>query len=406
MKLLITASFCFGISNAFAFHPTATKVFFQTSTSLKSSPITYDEITTRRQWATKSASAASALALLSNPQASVASTAIAPQNKSVPSSSSLCDASVSTFRNPNNNRIVHILGTAHISSSSADVAGSLVREVKPQAVFVELDAKRVGRAIPKPASSADVSQQTDTDSFTESSAGLTPASSPANASASASTSAPALGDVVQTTMQQDTQPSAQPKSKNPFNIKERLLNTASQAVGNGIKGLYQKLESEGFSAGEEFVVSVREGLKIGSTIILGDQDVELTLRRLTEALSKTDLRKLLAADSEMEQNMKGLMPDNGKSINESGEMSKEELTYFVETVKAKENVKALMASLNAVAPEVYQAMVGERDLYMANGLDRLNQFESIVAVMGIAHVDGVERILKERGWQEVKYSCL
>jgi len=26
--------------------------------------------------------------------------------------------------------------------------------------------------------------------------------------------------------------------------------------------------------------------------------------------------------------------------------------------------------------------------------------------MGIAHVDGVERILKERGWQEVKYSCL
>ena len=286
------------------------------------------------------------------------------------------------------------------------MAGSLVREVKPQAVFVELDAKRVGRAIPKPASSADVSQQTDTDRFTESSAGLTPASSPANASASASTSAPALGDVVQTTMQQDTQPSAQPKSKNPFNIKERLLNTASQAVGNGIKGLYQKLESEGFSAGEEFVVSVREGLKIGSTIILGDQDVELTLRRLTEALSKTDLRKLLAADSEMEQNMKGLMPDNGKSINESGEMSKEELTYFVETVKAKENVKALMASLNAVAPEVYQAMVGERDLYMANGLDRLNQFESIVAVMGIAHVDGVERILKERGWQEVKYSCL
>jgi len=63
-----------------------------------------------------------------------------------------------------------------------------------------------------------------------------------------------------------------------------------------------------------------------------------------------------------------------------------------------------MANLKSVAPEVYQAMVGERDLYMANGLDRLNQFDSIVAVMGIAHVDGVEGILQERGWVEVKYS--
>jgi pheromone shutdown protein TraB len=213
-------------------------------------------------------------------------------------------------------------------------------------------------------------------------------------------------------LEDGSQPSSSPEpvqkqiSRNPFNIKEQLLNRASQVVGNTIKGLYQKLESEGFSAGEEFIVAVREGLNVGSKIILGDQDVEITLRRLTEALSKTDIKKLLAADAEIEQNMKQLIPpDVAKSVSgaSSGEMSKEEFAYFVETIKAKENVKILMASLKSVAPEVYQAMVGERDIYMANGLDRLNQFDSIVAVMGVAHVDGVERTLKERGWEEIKY---
>lgn len=158
----------------------------------------------------------------------------------------------------------------------------------------------------------------------------------------------------------------------------------------------------------EFVVAVREGLKINAKIILGDRDVEVTLRRLTEALAKTDLKKLFAADSELEENMKQLLPKdlNSNDIQQNGgDMSTEQLRYFVETVKAKENVRLLMNNLKSVAPEVYQAMVAERDEFMASGLDGLDQFESIVAVMGIAHVDGVENTLKSRGWIEVKPSC-
>lgn len=151
---------------------------------------------------------------------------------------------------------------------------------------------------------------------------------------------------------------------------------------------------------------MREGLKINAKIILGDRDVEVTLRRLTEALAKTDLKKLLAADSELEENMKQLLPQdlNSKDQN-SDNMSTEQLKYFVETVKAKDNVRLLMNNLKAVAPEVYQAMVAERDVFMANGLDGLDQFESIVAVMGIAHVDGVENTLRSRGWKEMKPTC-
>ena len=96
----------------------------------------------------------------------------------------------------------------------------------------------------------------------------------------------------------------------------------------------------------------------------------------------------------------------------SGEIiSKDEFKYFVdETMKAKDNVKNANGNFfhNSVAPKIYQAMVCERDSYMAsnNGLDRLNQFDSIADIMGIAHVDdGVETILKERGWKEVQYPC-
>ena len=371
------------------------------STGLFSASID-DEVITRREWATKSFVSASTLALISAPKTAGATTATLAPKTVVPSS--VCDPSVSTFRNPTNNRIVHILGTAHISSASAEVAGQLVRDIKPSAVFVELDAKRVGRAIPKPTNdNSNEIESGKNDSLPPQEKG-----SITNAAAAVAAPAPGLSDAVQTMSQQDVSPqvAGAPKAKNPFNFKEKLLNSASQMVGNSIKGLYSKLESEGFSAGEEFVVAVKEGLNVGSKIILGDQDVEVTLRRLTEALSKTDMKKLLAADSEIEQKMKQFMPDNGTSLEGpgSGEMSKEEFKYFVETIKAKENVKMLMANLKSVAPEVYQAMVGERDLYMANGLDRLNQFDSIVAVMGIAHVDGVEGVLKERGWEEVRYS--
>jgi len=446
MKSVIAFNFIFSAANALTFqpnthththntqtHPTQRVSFnlntrthayahAHASSSALFSTIIEDEVTTRRQWATKSVISASTLALLAKPKTARAitdTTALAPASVSgVAVSLSVCDPSVSTFRNPANNRIVHILGTAHISSASADVAGQLVREIKPSAVFVELDAKRVGRAIPKPADdnmNDDVNSNnnaTENNDTRDASPSTTATAAPVSVSKSKSMPiSSGLSEAVQTMSQQDAAPQTTtiaPKIKSSpfsFDVKEKVLNKASQAVGNGIKGLYKKLESDGFSAGEEFVVAVREGLNVGSKIILGDQDVEVTLRRLTEALSKTDLKKLFAADAEMEQNMKQFLPNNGKSMEGSGsDMTKEEFSYFVETIKAKENVKMLMANLKSVAPEVYQAMVGERDLYMANGLDRLNQFDSIVAVMGIAHVDGVEGILQERGWQEVKYS--
>jgi hypothetical protein len=386
------------------------------SRSISSSPSTTSTgISNRRQWIAETSSITSVISsiIVTNPKVALAEIFTQVDSSVVPPC--LCDPSVSTFQK--NGRIIHILGTAHISSASADVAGQLVREMKPSAVFVELDAKRVARIVPKETKGINASSGNGT---TTPAADDDAAAGPTVRQVSMSSSSESTGvmnssnllsndQVISNTHEQaQSSPMAIQSATgmfNPFNFREKLLNQASQLVGNSIKNLYQKLESEGFSAGEEFAVAVREGLKVNSKIVLGDQDVEVTLRRLTEALAKTDFRKIAAADAEIEQKMKELLPDSGKSIDTTGSMTKDEFTYFIETVKAKENVRLLMANLEKAAPEIYNAMVRERDMYMADGLDSLNQFESIVAVMGIAHVDGVERNLKEKGWVEVKYKC-
>ena len=80
-------------------------------------------------------------------------------------------------------------------------------------------------------------------------------------------------------------------------------------------------------------------------------------------------------------------------------------------MKSKENVKKIMAALKKVAPEIYTAMVAERDVYMGRGLDELGdnlkgkKVDSTVAIVGMAHVDGIETYLSSMGWKELAYPC-
>eukprot|EP00574_Skeletonema_japonicum_P009297 CAMPEP_0201723270 /NCGR_PEP_ID=MMETSP0593-20130828/7380_1 /ASSEMBLY_ACC=CAM_ASM_000672 /TAXON_ID=267983 /ORGANISM="Skeletonema japonicum, Strain CCMP2506" /LENGTH=445 /DNA_ID=CAMNT_0048214359 /DNA_START=51 /DNA_END=1385 /DNA_ORIENTATION=- len=326
-------------------------------------------------------------------------------------SNTLCDPGVSTW--VKNDRTIHILGTAHISSASAELAGKMVREIKPNVVFVELDAKRVSRAGIGSSSSNSSSSSSNTNAEASSNESTTD-----SMMSSSSVTAAAAVDTETTTPASKSTVISTPSNEAPqrkIQISNPLVNVGTKYVGNAVKGMYTKLESEGFKAGDEFINSVREGLAIGSTIVLGDRDVEVTLKRLTQALTKTDIRKLLSSDSEVEKSMEGLLPEQMKTNmkqpqpSDSVTMGVDDATFnsFVETMKAKENVKKIMGALKETAPEIYQAMVAERDVYMARGLDELgmnvksgSSVETTVAVMGMAHVDGVETYLATNGWKD------
>lgn len=370
-------------------HPLRLRVHLSARKQSSSQTTSLTDISDRREWLQSASLFGCGLASTSlYPVSSLAEELV--------TSIALCDPSVSTWKNVAKNRVVHILGTAHISSSSADLAGQLVRETHPDAVFVELDAKRVKRALP----SKEPKNDDNNDSNFNNSDNNDP-SPTSDKNSMSQTSSTTLSNNASEVEQK-------PLTKtNPFDLREKAMRYSSQALGSAIKGLYKKLESEGFNAGAEFQVAVAEGLKQNSKIILGDQDVEVTLRHLAEAVSKTDMKRLLSADSDLEKSMTQLMPGGNvvQSSLEKGEMNKEQLTEFVEVVKAKENVRLIMSNLKQVAPEIYGAMVAERDTFMANGLNGLNQFPKTVAVMGIAHVDGVENNLRNMGWVPVAAGC-
>ena len=377
---------------------------------------------------------------------SSSSSAIVPSGGGV--AQVLCDPSVSTWARTYDDggggigggsalRTVHILGTAHISSSSAVLAGRMVRDLRPDVVFVELDAKRVARAIPGGGvgggGAVAAPGGAGAGGYDAAGSGNDPTAPPAAATTKTTTKT----SVIAASPPPRDGASSSAATTNPFDVQSRLVDAGSKVVGESVRGMYTKLESEGFKAGDEFATSVREGLAIGSTIVLGDRDVEITLRRLTMALAKTDIRKLLSPDSEVEKSMEGLLPEGMKKSltgqssssggggrgNDTGDASKmtsmgmevsidkDDFNGFVETMKARENVRKIMSALRSTAPEIYEAMVAERDEYMGRGLDELGSnlpgrsSGRTVAVVGMAHVDGIERYLASRGWTEMSYPC-
>ena len=93
-------------------------------------------------------------------------------------------------------------------------------------------------------------------------------------------------------------------------------------------------------------------------------------------------------------------PDEKKALMEAaggGEMTKESVSTTLSVLKQRENVRALSSYLRTEVPPLYTALIGERDEYMAQSLLG-SSGERIVAVIGLAHVDGIEAaILKANG---------
>ena len=363
-------------------------------------------LVSRRQWLTRLTSATTAsivgVSLLNPPQPSQAATLV--------STKAVCDPSVSAWKK--DNRLVYLLGTAHISSASAVLAGDLVRDIHPSGVFVELDPKRVkgsGILAARLQEEDATAEGVDSGEIRKSRV-IVPTIERISETVGAGGSSLGMAFAGEATSQSQPTGAASP-SANTSNMPNPMMRAASQVVGNSIKGMYKKLDSAGFQAGEEFVVAIREGQKIGSDIVLGDRDVEVTLRRVTEGLARTDLKALMNPDSELEQSLKELVPSKVSISSKddfsdlSNEEFREEFSSFVETMKAKENVRKVMNQLEKIAPALYQALVSERDAYMAAGLNGLDELETIVAVVGVAHVDGIERNLSMNGWKAVLPIC-
>ena len=158
------------------------------------------------------------------------------------------------------------------------------------------------------------------------------------------------------------------------------------------------MDDLGFSSGAEFVTAIQEAQASGIPVVLGDQPVKKTLRRLSEALSETDLVAFINAPEP---------PGFAKLLEENGGGSmgtKEEVGKMVEVLKTRSVVDEITGYLRETAPKLYAALLGERDAYLANSLLSADA-DGVVAVVGMAHMTGIETRLRAAGFEPAVGRC-
>jgi len=339
-----------------------------------------------------------------------ATTTLQPPSQASLKPSGLCDDAISHLRNPKTGQDIYMIGTAHISNASALLVRSTIRELRPQTVMLELDASRIGR----------LAKNTSNSISKPSSMGRSEPSRRVVIVASSSSDSPDVPPatfVIPGPASTALQPppsdpgflSKQEEGKAGFlraalgeltrvgsGFRERLVGLGAMVVGQVISGLYRGLDKMGFVSGQEFIVAIDEGRKVGADLLLGDQDVQVTLRRLSDALSRSELGKVREMESPTRSPAARELEARGIRMGDNAA----DISVAMEALKERSSVRTLMASLQQELPEVYKAMIEERDAYMTASLLGCGS-QTIVGVVGIGHLDGIERNLGREGFVRV-----
>ena len=176
-------------------------------------------------------------------------------------------------------------------------------------------------------------------------------------------------------------------------------------VGAGLKGWYAALKHSGLDPGREFRVALVEAKAIDAKVVLGDRSSEETLRRLAAALSLTDVFRMITP---------GMAPPLPPEIATIFQLPMEEA---IEKLKSRKmvplethphpsvggnhhlkcvllsQVRLLVSQMREVAPGAIRALLDERDEILTQAA--LGCEGRTVAVVGLAHVDGVVRLWNE-----------
>ncbi|KOO26490.1 maltase glucoamylase and related glycosyl hydrolase family 31 [Chrysochromulina tobinii] len=153
------------------------------------------------------------------------------------------------------------------------------------------------------------------------------------------------------------------------NESDAMLRAAFQAL-NGLWKQY------GLVPGVDFKAALDAADAIGASVHCIDRDVDETLRLLRGALGEVDLARFMTTLPPKEL-MAGML--RGGSIGD-----------VVESLKDRAQVAALRRHLNRAAPSIVEVMLHQRDRLMVKQLRRQVPQGVVVAVVGLAHMDGIE----------------
>lgn len=232
--------------------------------------------------------------------------------------------------------LVLLLGTAHVSDKSASDTRRLIEATKPQNVVVELCRSRAGIMYE--------SEESGTDSPSK---GLLQAGGGS------------FSEVMSRVLLLGGGPA----------LVLRLL------LARATTGFTAQLD---IKPGVEFRAARIAAEAVGSTLVLGDRPIEVSLRRAWDTLSLRRRATLLF----------GLARAAVAPPTIDGSLSPE----LVESLKTDSSVSAMLREFTTVYPEVALPLLHERDVYIAWSLTRskaVNGCQTVVGIIGRGHLPGV-----------------
>lgn len=138
----------------------------------------------------------------------------------------------------------------------------------------------------------------------------------------------------------------------------------------------------GVSPGSEMKQAVIIANKEKIKLDLIDQDIEVTLQRLSGSITwKEKINFLL-------------------DILKAVFIRKKELDFDLATVPDKKMIRKLTSKLKERYPNVYKALIEERNAVIAGNIKKLmnsNQDKKILIILGAGHIDDVLELVKEQG---------
>ncbi len=141
----------------------------------------------------------------------------------------------------------------------------------------------------------------------------------------------------------------------------------------------------GISPGSEMIAAIRLSKKSSIRVALIDQDINLTLFRLTRAIKVKDKVNFFV--------------DIIRGIFQGKKMAKElGLDKFnISNIPGQDVVVNIINYMKKRYPALYKVLIYERNLVLAKNIFILsNNFNRVVAVVGAGHVPGIKRLLEKK----------
>ena len=234
---------------------------------------------------------------------------------------------------------VYLVGTAHVSEASAREVSELIEtSVQPQTVFIELDPVRAARL--RQQNQPDELEQEE-ELFRTASASLSGMKFP-------------------------------PQLKSTLSFEGKMLETY-------LRRFYGMLKRYGLVPGIDMWTAMQAGQRVGATIYYGDRDSQETFRDLAATFQMSHLAKAFTTP----------VPDELRRVVEDC-MANSDVAQKVEAIKSREYARQMTAWMDQALPATADVLVHQRDIIMARNLRQHCNRGRVVAVVGIAHMEGIE----------------